>query len=170
VEQRFSAALRNRQESALAAEVPMGKPLRTITPQGTYFITSSCYMKQQLLQTDRMASLFVEVLHHYRIQENYLLHDFVVMPDHFHLLITPAAGITLERAMQLIKGGFSFRARQELGFKGEIWQNSFYDRRVRDWEEFQRFREYIQQNPVKKGIGYGARKICLQLDWIERVS
>jgi hypothetical protein len=57
VEQRFSAALRNRQKSALAAEVPMGKPLRTITPQGTYFITSSCYMKQQLLQTDRMASL-----------------------------------------------------------------------------------------------------------------
>jgi len=94
----------------------------------------------------------VEVLHHYRIQENYLLHDFVVMPDHFHLLITPAAGITLERAMQLIKGGFSFRARQELGFKGEIWQNSFYDRLVRDWEEFQRFREYIQQNPVKKGL------------------
>lgn len=38
----------------------------------------------------------------------YLLHEFVVMPDHFHLILTPT-GITLERAMQCIKGGFSFQ-------------------------------------------------------------
>jgi len=57
------------------------------------------------------------------------LHEFVLMPDHFHLLITPLS--TLERALQLIKGGFSFRAKKELGFLGEIWEKSFYDRRVR---------------------------------------
>jgi putative transposase len=51
------------------------------------------------------------------------------MPNHFHLLITPT--LTLERAMQVIKGGFSYRARKELGFAGEIWQPSYYDRRVR---------------------------------------
>jgi putative transposase len=51
------------------------------------------------------------------------------MPDHFHLLITPFE--TLERSLQLIKGGFSFRAKKELGFGGEVWQNSYYDRRVR---------------------------------------
>ena len=33
--------------------------------------------------------------------------------------------------MQLIKGGISFRAKKELGFMHEIWQPSFYDRRVR---------------------------------------
>ena len=70
-----------------------------------------------------MAQLFIEVLLHYRRQGKYLLHEFVLMPDHFHVLITPA--ITLERALQLIKGGFSFRARKELGFGGEIWQTSF---------------------------------------------
>jgi REP element-mobilizing transposase RayT len=62
----------------------------------------------------------------YREQRKYLLHEFVVMPDHFHLLITPIE--TLERALQLIKGSFSFRAKKELGFVGEIWQKSFYDR------------------------------------------
>jgi putative transposase len=36
------------------------------------------------------------------------------MPDHFHLLVTPTE--TLERALQLIKGGFSYRARKELGW------------------------------------------------------
>ena len=50
----------------------------------------------------------------------------------------------------MIKGGFSFRAKKELGFAHEIWQPSYYDRRVRDAEEYFAFREYIRQNPVKK--------------------
>jgi putative transposase len=48
-----------------------------------------------------MASLLVEVFYHYREQWKFLLHEFVVMPNHFHLLIAPAE--SLERAMQLVK-------------------------------------------------------------------
>jgi REP element-mobilizing transposase RayT len=95
-----------------------------------------------------MAGLFVDELLHYHQQRKYLLHEFVVMTDHFHLLITPTE--TLERSMQLIKGGFSYRAKKELGFPWEIWQPSYYDRRVRDIEEYFAFREYIRQNPVKR--------------------
>jgi putative transposase len=74
------------------------------------------------------------------------------MPDHFHLLITPGPQVTLERAMQFIKGGFSYRVKKELGLGGERWQTSFCDRRVRDAEEYQRFRTYIQENPVRRGL------------------
>jgi len=97
-----------------------------------------------------MARLLVDVLHHYRKQSKYLLHEFVVMPDHFHLLLTPTE--TLERALQSIKGGFSFRARKELGCVGEIWQPSYYDRRVRDIEEYVAYRVYIHQNPVRRKL------------------
>jgi putative transposase len=97
-----------------------------------------------------MAGLFLDVLLHYRAGGKYLLHEFVVMPDHFHLLISPRE--SLERAMQLIKCGFSFRAKRELGFMHEIWQPSFYDRRVRDLEEYFAFREYIRQNAPKRGL------------------
>ena len=94
-----------------------------------------------------MAQLFVEVLQHYRFQKKYLLHEFVAMPDHFHLLITPTE--TIEIALQLIKGGFSYRAKKELGFVREIWQPSYYDRRVRDMNEYLACKEYIHLNPVK---------------------
>jgi REP element-mobilizing transposase RayT len=50
----------------------------------------------------RLRKLRDEVLLGYREQNKYLLHEFVVMPDHFHLILTPI-GITLERAMQLVK-------------------------------------------------------------------
>lgn len=103
-----------------------------------------------------MARLFVDVLLDYRGKEKYLLHEFVLMPDHFHLLLTPT--LTLERALQLIKGGFSYRARKELGFGGEIWESSFYDRRVRDLDEYGNFRSYIHQNPVKKSLAPAPEK------------
>jgi putative transposase len=120
-------------------------------------------------RSDRMARLFLEVLFGYRSQEKYLLHEFVLMPDYFYLLITPL--LTLERALQLIKWGFSFRAKKELGFHGEIWEKSFYDRRVRDWVEYSAFRQYIHLNPVKRGLAlapqeypYSSARTGLALD------
>ena len=132
----------------------MAAPPRGNTGHSCYFITAATFQKQSLFQSDRMAHLFLEVLQHYRRQSKYLLHEFVLMPDHFHLLLTPTA--TLERALQLIKGGFSFRARKELSFAGEIWQPSFYDRRVRDMEECCAYRQYIHRNPVKRRLVHAA--------------
>jgi putative transposase len=128
----------------------MAAPPRGNTGYSTYFITSSTFQKQSLFQSERMAKLFIEVLQHYRTQEKYLLHEFVLMPNHFHLLITPT--LTLERALQFIKGGFSFRAKKELGFGAKVWEKSFYDRRVRDMRDYQAVREYIRLNPVKRNL------------------
>jgi len=128
----------------------MAAPHRGNTGFGTYFITADTFQKHSLFQSQGLAELFLQVLFHYRSQHKYLLHEFVVMPDHFHLLITPT--LTLERALQLIKGGFSFRAKKELGFGGEIWEKSFHDRRVRSWEQYCAFRRYIHLNPVRKGL------------------
>jgi putative transposase len=128
----------------------MAAAQRGNTGSGAYFITAATFQKQSLFQTDRMPDLFLETLFDYRSQRKYLLHEFVIMPDHFHLLLTPIQ--TLERALQLIKGGFSFRAKRELGFSGEIWETSYYDRRVRDWQEYCAFRQYIHLNPEKKGL------------------
>jgi putative transposase len=127
-------------------------PYRGATRGGTYFITASNFQKQSLLQSHRMANLFIEVLHHYQKQNKYRLHEFVIMPNHFHLLLTPVSPVTIEKAVQFIKGAFSHRAKKELAFNGEIWQTSFYDRRVRDASEYARFRHYIHMNPVRRGL------------------
>jgi putative transposase len=127
-------------------------PYRGTSKEGTYFITASTWEKMCILQSKRMASLFTEVLNHYREAGRYRLHEYVVMPNHFHLLITPIPPVSLEKAVQFIKGGFSYRAKRELGMKGEIWQTSFYDRRVRDGGEYLRFRHYIHMNPVRRGL------------------
>src|SRR5258705_13240834 len=71
----------------------------------------------------------------YKRERRFRLHAFVLMPEHVHLLITPAPSITLERALQLIKGGYSHAF--GIAFRrGEVWQRGFTDHRIRDAEDF----------------------------------
>jgi putative transposase len=114
---------------------------------GTFFVTSATFQRRQLFQVTAKAELFLETLQHYRREGHYKLHAFVVMPDHIHLLLTPQ-GITIERAMGLIKGGFSHR----IGSKLPVWQRGFTDHRIRGRNDFKVRRNYIHQNPVRAGI------------------
>ena len=118
----------------------------------TFFVTSSTVDKRNLLQSDRSAQLFIRVLYEYRAQGKFQLHEFVVMADHFHILITVDSGTTIERAVQLVKGGFSFRAGREFGMKPPIWQKGFSDRRITGFDEFERVQSYIHKNPIKQQL------------------
>jgi putative transposase len=89
----------------------------------------------------------MDVLEHYREQKKYELQEFVIMPDHLHLLITPAVDISLERAVQLIKGGFSYRFGKRK--RGLVWQESFTNHRIRDAQDYAGHAEYILMNPVR---------------------
>jgi len=80
------------------------------------------------------------------------VHDFVIMPNHVHILMTLPGEMTLEKAMQLIKGSFSYRANKEVGFRGEIWQRGYSDVQILDDQSFQQHCEYIKNNPVKEGL------------------
>ena len=115
----------------------------------TYFVTASTWQRRALFNNVPWAKLFLETLQSYR-GKRYQLHEYVLMPDHFHVLITPEA--TLERAVQFIKGGFSFRAKKDLGSSMEIWQRGFSDHRIRDREGFDIHIGYIYRNPVGKGL------------------
>lgn len=70
------------------------------------------------------------------------------MPEHVHLLFTPAQDVTLERAVQLIKGGSSYALGELLGRKREIWERGFTDHRIRDEWDYAHHQNYIHQNPV----------------------
>ncbi len=115
----------------------------------TYFITSDTWDRRALFKNEAWQRLFFKNLLTHR-SEAYFIHEFVLMPDHIHLLITPTA--SLERAVQLIKGGFSFRVKKELGFNGEVWQRGFSDHRIRDAEDYDRHVHYIHLNPVKRHL------------------
>ena len=115
----------------------------------TYMITSSTWERRELFRNERWTKLLLDTLFHYR-PSAYLLHEFVIMPDHIHLLVTPQA--SLEKAVQFIKGGFSYRAKKELGSNMEVWQKGFQDHRIRDANDYALHVSYIHNNPVKERL------------------
>ncbi|MGB9123637.1 MAG: transposase [Candidatus Angelobacter sp.] len=137
---------------------PMAKPLRNSSRQSivagvrTFFVSSRTVQGKHLLQSQRSADLLIDVLRSYTLAGKFKVHEFVVMPDHFHVLISLDGDTSIERAAQLIKGGFSFRRKKELGLAGEIWQRGFSEVRIIDRTSFLAHKEYIDENPVKAGL------------------
>ena len=124
------------------------RPARETTRNGgaPYFVSTQTVGRKPFFRHERWARLFMTTLAHYA-EKDFILHAYVIMPDHLHLLITPSQ--TLEKAVQLIKGGFSYRAKRELQSNAEIWQPGFTDHRIRDAEDWKRHLEYIRMNPTE---------------------
>ena len=108
--------------------------------------------RRRLLQSTSLCDLLLDVLRQDRNRRRYEIHEFVFMPEHVHLILTPAPLVSLEKAMQFVKGGFSYRAKQELNFNREIWQPGNNEHRIRDAADYAKHVEYIWMNPVKAGL------------------
>ena len=106
----------------------------------------------RVLQSERNANLLIDVLRSLVSESRFKLHDFVIMPDHVHLLIEVLDDMTIEKAMQLIKGRFSYRLSHESGYKGEVWQRGFTEVQIMGKRDLETHRAYIADNPVKAGL------------------
>jgi putative transposase len=124
----------------------------SLSESQTYFLTFNTWNGRSIFQVHHLCDLFLSTLENYRTQQKFSLHEFVIMPNHIHLLLSPLNEITVERSVLLIKGGFSFRAGKEVGLRGEIWQRGYVDHRVRDARDYAYDRQYIHQNPIRAGL------------------
>jgi len=115
VAQRFQRCDKVQVRAASSRRGTHGRPPRGNTGYSVYFITAATFQRALLFRKDTMARLLVEVLFHYRDHNSYLLHEFVVMPDHFHLLISPK--VTVERSLQLIKGRIFLSGEKRTGIR-----------------------------------------------------
>jgi putative transposase len=118
----------------------------------TYFVTSNTVFCKMIFTSANMAELFIRVCDDNRAKKRIEIHEFVLMPDHFHMILTPASDVSLEKAVQFLKGGFSFRAKKEPGYLHEVWHKSFNEHQISDWNDYEKHRQYIFRNPVKRGL------------------
>jgi putative transposase len=115
----------------------------------TFFVTAATWGRRAIFRAEPMAHLFLDTLQRYRAQNKFQLHEFVLMPDHVHIMLTPAPDIPLEKAVQLIKGGFSFRVKKELSSNTEIWGTGYTEHRIKDANDYQHHVAYIRENPMR---------------------
>ncbi len=120
----------------------MPKGLKRFYGRGDlHFITASCFQRQPLLGSARRRDLFVKVLEQVRQRYEYVVVAYVVMPEHFHLLISEPERGNPSVIIQALKLGvvrrlFPARPKQERCANlrlfddlpvGHFWQRRFYD-------------------------------------------
>lgn len=99
-----------------------------------------------VLGNENVRQIVVGALRHYNYRE-YLLHSFIVMPNHLHILLSPLTDKPINNIIGRIKGFTSFEIKKMLGIDNEIWQQGMFDRIVRSDDEFKKYVDYIRNNP-----------------------
>ena len=131
-----------------------------------HFITGSCYHRRPQLGSPSIRDLFLKILEETRCNYRFVVYGYVVMPEHFHLLITEPEIGDPSVVIKVIKERFSrhlnkkrCEASGQIGITAPIWQKRFYDFNV--WSERKRIEKlrYMHRNPVKRGL------VCRPEDW-----
>jgi REP element-mobilizing transposase RayT len=101
------------------------------------------------LQRPEVAQMVAEALLYFH-EKQYLLEEWVIMPNHVHLVLWPMPNHTLSDILRSRKRHTARQANLLLGRTGDsFWQHESYDHWIRNDEEKARIRRYIRNNPVK---------------------
>jgi putative transposase len=142
----------------------MPKGLRRFHASGQrHFITCSCYRRQKFLDSARRRDLFLKILEEVRQKFDFAIWGYVVMPEHFHVLISEPAKRNGALLMQVLKHRVSRRCRRKKRSSDQmtLWENPtprrFWQRRYYDFNVFSERKHveklrYMHRNPVKRGL------------------
>jgi putative transposase len=104
------------------------------------------------LKDPRIAAAVLNALHRGASElRHYDLHAYVVMANHFHVLLTPKVEVRL--LTRALKGVTARAANEILGRTGKrFWQDESFDHWIRNSAQFERISNYIERNPVTAGL------------------
>jgi type I restriction enzyme R subunit len=107
-----------------------------------------------LLREERLSNIVAKSLRSFDGMR-YRLADFVVMPNHVHLLACLLGDVQIEWQCKSWKRFMATEINRELGRRGRIWQEESFDYMVRSNSQFEHFQRYIAENPVKARLQPG---------------
>ena len=120
-------------------------------PSQVYFLTICASEGTSPFLDKDLSSQIIKSLFFYRNQKGFRLYSYCVMPDHFHLVMSPANSLSVSQIVGNLKA-YTTKLAQEKGLNGKLWQKSFYDHILRKDESLLKICEYVSANPVRKGL------------------
>ena len=128
---------------------------------GTYFFTVNLLQRGDNDLHVKHINILRNVVKKVKNKHPFIIHGWVVLPDHFHCVIElPAEEIDFALRLRLIKSGFSkaipaTEYRSEIRVKrGErgIWQRRYWEHLIKNDADYQAHMDYVHINPLKHGL------------------
>jgi len=123
----------------------------------TYHVTSRTNDKIKVFVDNLAWKIMLMAIEEAKEKYAFTLHNFCIMPTHFHLLITPASGTSLSRIIQRIKTHSAKSLNFINGSQDHLWGERFFSRPVRNIQDYFLVHDYIDQNPIKAGLVQNAQ-------------
>jgi REP element-mobilizing transposase RayT len=120
-----------------------------------------------LLREPANADIVARAFEHFD-HSRYLLHAWVIMPNHVHLLLSPCAEFPLSRIVAGWKRFTATKIHARNRGSGSVWQKDYFDRLIRDWDHFINVARYIRGNPSKASLPDGAF-LLFESPWVQRL-
>jgi len=121
-------------------------------PSHSYYIGCCIQDRKRLLRNPRFAKLLLQLYAQFRDRGDFLLHAYVVMPEHYHVLLSLEKANSISSVVRKVHSLFSREYRKATGFRGRIWQRRFYDHVIRNDEDWLTKMQYIHDNPVRASL------------------
>ena len=117
-----------------------------------YFVTVRCFEGRDFFKDQQLAQKTTNCLLELKSKSKTKIFAYCLMPDHLHLLLTPGENqASVPKFMQIFKGETT-HVFWKCGFKGRLWQKSYYDHIMRSSEDVHETAKYILNNPVRKNM------------------
>lgn len=151
--------LKNRGEDAAPTtmtEQPHGGDLRKgrhSQPNQIYLLTSVSYQRHPVFADFHLGRVVVNAMRHHDLAGNTETLAYVVMPDHFHWLLSLGSHFDLPRLMASLKGYTARRIKERIDLGGDpLWQEGYHDHALRREEDVQAAARYVVGNPLRAGL------------------
>ena len=128
---------------------------RYYIPDSIVFVTTVTKNRNQIFMEERNHHLLFQTIESIKLEIPFDLIAYVILPDHFHLLIRlKNKDNNFSKVLQLIKGRFTHAYKINCGITSSVslWQRRFWDHIIRDEHDLQNHFDYIHWNPVKHGF------------------
>jgi putative transposase len=130
----------------------MSRLKRLLLPEHCFFVTTVVNGRPRLLKDRTVCSMILEDLQFYRNKYGFLLHGYVIMPDHLHILMSVQGDTTISQIMHDFKSHTAQEINRALGRAGAFWQEGFHDHIIRDERDFKKRINYMHKNPLMSGL------------------
>ena len=130
-------------------------------PGGTYFFTVNLLQRQGNNLLVEHIALLRDAIRLVRLRHPFIIHGWVVLPDHMHCVIELPSGdadfatrwrlIKMEFSRKLPKNEWRSQVRLARGERG-VWQRRYWEHLIRDEADYRAHMDYVHVNPLKHGL------------------
>ncbi|HEY1810075.1 MAG TPA: transposase [Acidobacteriaceae bacterium] len=117
-----------------------------------HLIACTCFRNQPKLGEEKHRNVFLRLLEELRVKFRFAIAGYVVMPDHFRLLMREPEIDTAANAVEMLQARYRRRYNSSARSDEQVWESRFADTHIVGADAIAATLASMHQEPVKAGL------------------